>query len=79
MSNNKFVKMCDQTYLFKTVTSHTYTQAVRLLIRSANKTAVLPPQGTQITKPMCWMNQPKREHMEWAQTIYYGTMRVGKG
>jgi len=71
MSNNKFVEMCDQAYLFKTVTlTHTYTQAVRLLISSANKTAVLPKQGTQITQPMCWMNQPKREHMDWAQTMY---------
>jgi hypothetical protein len=40
--------------------SHTYTQAVRCLNSSANKTAVLPTQGTHITQQMCWMNQLKR-------------------
>jgi hypothetical protein len=66
MNNNKFVKLCNQAYHFQTATL-TYTQAVRL-ISSANKTVVLPTQGTQITQSMCWMNQLKRDTMNWALT-----------
>jgi hypothetical protein len=81
MSNNKFVKLCGQAYLFQAATlshTHTHTKAAKLLISSANKTAVLQMQGTQITQPMCCMNQMKRDHMDWAQTIYLGTMGVAK-
>jgi hypothetical protein len=55
MSNNKFGELCDQAYLFKTAI-HTHIQAVRCLISSANKTAALEKQGTQITQLKCWTN-----------------------